>query len=202
MAAGNMEVSIPHSERIDVIGRLQNSFATMLESLNKHMKSVRFISDQTRQRNEELLQAALLAKEADQQKTTFIQNVTHQIRTPLNIIMGFAQVLSDAGGSSLPEDDMKNVADTMNHNATQLKRMVLMLFDSSDSGLSEELNSHKNDIVYCNQLARDSVAVVLQRNSGVGIRVETELADDFRVNTNRIYFMHSLLELLFNAAKY
>lgn len=202
VAAGNMEVSIPHSERIDVIGRLQNSFATMLESLNKHMKSVRFISDQTRQRNEELLQAALLAKEADQQKTTFIQNVTHQIRTPLNIIMGFAQVLSDAGGSSLPEDDMKNVADTMNHNATQLKRMVLMLFDSSDSGLSEELNSHKNDIVYCNQLARDSVAVVLQRNSGVGIRVETELADDFRVNTNRIYFMHSLLELLFNAAKY
>lgn len=202
ITAGNMDVTIPRTTRIDVIGRLQNSFAQMLESLNYHMKSVRFVSDQTRQRNEELLQATRMAQEADRQKTTFIQNVTHQIRTPLNIIMGFAQVLSDAGSGNLSDDDLKNVTDTMNHNATQLNRMVQMLFDSSDSGLNEEMNCDKTDTLLCVQEAHQAADVVRQRYPGVSISIQSQLADDFSVLTNRTYFMHALLELMYNAAKY
>lgn len=202
IAAGNMDVDIPRTSRIDVIGRLQNSFASMLGSLNYHMKSVRFVSEQTRQRNEELLQATRMAQEADRQKTTFIQNVTHQIRTPLNIIMGFAQVLSDAGSGNLSDDDLKNVTDTMSHNATQLNRMVQMLFDSSDSGLSEELNSTKTDRLSCVQVAQQAVDIVCQRYPGVNISIQVQVPNDFCVHTNRTYFMHALLELLYNAAKY
>ena len=202
ITAGNMDVTIPRTTRIDVIGRLQNSFAQMLESLNFHMKSVRFVSDQTRQRNEELLQATRMAQEADRQKTTFIQNVTHQIRTPLNIIMGFAQVLSDAGSGNLSDDDLKNVTDTMNHNATQLNRMVQMLFDSSDSGLNEEMNCDKTDTLQCVQVAHQAADVVRQRYPGVSISIQSQLTDGFSVLTNRTYFMHALLELLYNAAKY
>lgn len=202
ITVGNMDVTIPRTTRIDVIGRLQNSFAQMLESLNYHMKSVRFVSDQTRQRNEELLQATRMAQEADRQKTTFIQNVTHQIRTPLNIIMGFAQVLSDAGSGNLSDDDLKNVTDTMNHNATQLNRMVQMLFDSSDSGLNEEMNCDKTDTLLCVQEAYQAADVVRQRYPGVSISIQSQLADDFSVLTNRTYFMHALLELMYNAAKY
>ena len=42
IASGNMEVYIPKSQRLDVIGRLQNSFATMLRYLNFHIGSVRY----------------------------------------------------------------------------------------------------------------------------------------------------------------
>ncbi len=202
IAAGNMDVTIPRTTRIDVIGRLQNSFAQMLQSLNYHMKSVRFVSDQTRLRNEELLQATRMAQEADRQKTTFIQNVTHQIRTPLNIIMGFAQVLSDAGNGNLSDDDLKNVTDTLNHNATQLTRMVQMLFDSSDSGLNEEMNCDKTDKLLCVHAAQEAADVMRQRYPDVDISIHTQLADDFALITNRNYFMRSLLELLYNAAKY
>jgi signal transduction histidine kinase len=202
ITAGNMDVTIPRTTRIDVIGRLQNSFAQMLESLNYHMKSVRFVSDQTRQRNEELLQATRMAQEADRQKTTFIQNVTHQIRTPLNIIMGFAQVLSDAGSGNLSDDDLKNVTDTLNHNATQLRRMVQMLFDSSDSGLNEEMNCDKTDTLLCVQAAQEAADVMRQHYPDVDISIHTQLADDFALITNRNYFMRSLLELVYNAAKY
>lgn len=202
IAAGNMDVTIPRTTRIDVIGRLQNSFAQMLQSLNYHMKSVRFVSDQTRLRNEELLQATRMVQEADRQKTTFIQNVTHQIRTPLNIIMGFAQVLSDAGNGNLSDDDLKNVTDTLNHNATQLRRMVQMLFDSSDSGLNEEMNCDKTDMLLCVQAAQEAADVMRQHYPDVDISIHTQLADDFALITNRNYFMRSLLELLYNAAKY
>ena len=202
VASGNMEVYIPRTTRTDVIGRLQNSFASMLESLNFHMGSVRYISEQTQRRNEELLHATQMVQEADRQKTAFIQNVTHQIRTPLNIIMGFTQVISDASSSSLSDEDKKSVTDTMSHNAKQLARMVQMLFDSSDSGLSQELDSHKNDHVSCNDVAREAISFVKQRYPDVHINMDTQLGDDFCIQTNRLYLMRALRELLYNSAKY
>jgi signal transduction histidine kinase len=153
-------------------------------------------------RNEELLQATRMAQEADRQKTAFIQNVTHQIRTPLNITMGFAQVLSDAGNGNLAGDDLKNITNTMNHNAALLNRMVQMLFDSSDSGLTEEANCDKTDTMPCVQVARQAVETMRQRYPDVGITIHSQLPDTFSVVTNRAYFMCALLELLYNAAKY
>jgi signal transduction histidine kinase len=143
-----------------------------------------------------------MVQEADRQKTAFIQNVTHQIRTPLNIIMGFTQVISDTGSSVLSDEDKKSVTDTMSHNAKQLARMVQMLFDSSDTGLSQELESHKNDHVSCNEVAREAVSFVKLHYPDVNINTETQLADDFCIQTNRLYLMRTLRELLYNSAKY
>ena len=202
IAVGNMEVHIPNSRSEDVIGRLQNSFATMLRSLNFHMGSVRYTSEQTRLRNEELEKATLLAKEGERQKTLFIQNVSHQIRTPLNIIMGFSQVLRDASADSLTDEEMKSIPEMIQHNAATLKRMVQMLFDSSDTGISEELNSHKYERVSCNQVARECIQYAQLRSPHVMINFETNAADDFCIFTNRLYLMRSLRELLYNSAKY
>ena len=202
IAAGNMEVHIAKTRSEDVIGRLQNSFATMLQSLNFHMGSVRYTSEQARLRNEELEKATLLAKEAENQKTIFIQNVSHQIRTPLNIIMGFAQVLRDAGADSLSDEEMKSISEMMQHNAATLKRLVQMLFDSSDTGLSEELNSHKHEHVPCNQVARECIQYAQSRSPHITVRFETDVADDFCISTNKLYLMRSLRELLYNSTKY
>lgn len=202
IASGNMEVHIPKSQRLDVIGRLQNSFATMLHSLNFHMGSVRFTTEQTQMRNEELERATLLAKEADKQKTTFIQNVSHQIRTPLNIIMGFAQVLSDTSSERLSDEELKSITDMMDHNSKHLNRMLTMLFDSSDTGLTEELNSQKHDMVPCNDVAHEAIKTTNNHYPNLHINYHTELSDDFCIHCNRLYLLRALCELLYNAAKY
>ena len=202
IASGNMEVHIPKSQRLDVIGRLQNSFATMLSYLNFHMGSVRYTTEQTKLRNEELERATRMAKEADKQKTIFIQNVSHQIRTPLNIIMGFSQVLSDAGKEKLSDEEMKSITDMMDHNSKHLKRMLQMLFDSSDTGLSEELNSQKHDLILCNDVAREAIENTNLYYPNLQISFQSELADDFCIKGNRLYLMRALRELLYNSAKY
>ena len=202
IAAGNMEVHIPYSQREDAVGRLQNSFAKMLQSLNFHMGSVHYSSDQARQRNEELAQATALAKEADAQKTIFIQNVSHQIRTPLNILMGFAQVMSDVNNSSISEEEMKTITDMMDHNAKHLSRMVLMLYDSSETGQSEEMNSQQQDMVLCNDIAREAIRFTYTHYPKLSIDLHTELSDDITVRTNHLYLMRALRELLYNSAKY
>lgn len=202
IAAGDMEVHIPRSQREDAVGRLQNSFATMLQALNFHMGSVRYTTEQAERRNEQLVEATRLAQEGEQQKTAFIQNVTHQIRTPLNILMGFAQVIGDASQVSLSNEEMQSITATMDHNSKLLNRIVKMLFDSSETGLSEELNSHKHDKVLCLEVARETIGYNQARYPDMTVSFSSDLPDDFCIETNRLYLMLSLRELLYNAAKY
>ena len=202
IADGNLEVHIAKSQREDVTGHLQNSFATMLQSLNFHIGSVIYSTEQASLRNEELEKATILAQEAERQKTLFIQNVSHQIRTPLNIIMGFAQVLSNTSDEGLTDEEMKNILGMMHHNSIHLHRMLMMLFDSSDTGLTEELNSEKHEAIPCNDIARDAIEYTKRYYPDLHINFKTEIDNDFCIQGNRTYLKRALRELVYNSAKY
>ena len=204
---GHLDVDIAHTKRTDVIGGLQNSFATMLESLNYYINSVRTATDQTKRYNRELEHTTQLAVEAQRQKTIFIQNVTHQIRTPLNIIMGFAQILNcptddTSLSEELGQDEIKSIASTMTHNSRLLIRMVMMLFDSSDNGKAETANCDKREMVACNDVCQVVLKFTTKNHPDIPVEYKTELADDFCIHTNFRYLEYSLEELLSNAVRY
>ena len=201
LANGHYDETIPLSRHHDVVGRLQNSFAAMQESLNRHVSDIRQMNVEAERRNEELVRTSELAKEANRQKSLFIQNVSHQIRTPLNIIMGFSQVLKE-GKSLMPEEESKGITAMMRHNALMLDRMVLMLFDSSARGTTEELYANRHEEVFCNELARDCIEGTRKQYADLTISFYSEVHDDFHIHTSRVYLERSLRELLYNAAKY
>lgn len=198
---GHYDERINRSRFRDVVGRLQNSFASMQESLSYHVSEIQHMNSEASRRNEELARTSELAKEADRQKSLFIQNVSHQIRTPLNIIMGFAQVIGESKGQ-LPEEEAKSILDMMRHNSMLLDRMVLMLFDSSARGITEETYANKNEDVACNELARECINRTQDLFPGLTIKFSTSIPDTFCINTSRLYLVRSVRELLFNAAKY
>ena len=200
ISEGNYDLLIAHTDREDAVGELQNSFATMQHSLTTHVDNIRKATEETKKSNEELAKAMKMAEEALRQKDIFIQNVSHQIRTPLNIIQGFSQVLQES--PDLPKADMKSITDTMMHNALHLNRMVLMLFDSSDSGIEEELLSHRDDFVSCNKIAGECISYTRDHFPDKTVLFLTDLDDSFRVKTSHLYLMRTLRELLYNAAKY
>ena len=201
IASGNYDEQFPHTQRQDAVGMLQNSFATMQDSLNRHVTDIKSATEAAKQANEELVKATQLAEEADRQKTLFIQNVTHQIRTPLNIIMGFSQVLRNSQGE-IPYDEVKKIVDMMDHNTKILSRMLLMLYDSSDAGISNELQIHRDEMVSCNEVARESISYTREHFPEINVTFESELPDSYRIHTNGLYLMRTLRELLYNAAKY
>ena len=201
LAEGNYEELISHTQRDDAVGELQNSFAVMQESLDRHVSDIKKVADETKRSNEELVKAAQLAEEADRQKTRFIQNVTHQIRTPLNIIMGFAQVLRNSLGE-IPHDEVKKIVDMMDHNTKTLSRMLLMLYDSSDAGVSNELRIHKNEMVSCNAVASESIAYTKEHFPEINVTFKSDVPDTYCIRSNGLYLMRTLRELLYNAAKY
>ena len=90
----------------------------------------------------------------------------------------------------------------MKYNADHLKRMVLMLFDSSSTTGADELMSNRHDEVSCNDLARESIEYTLGHFQRIKVNFETELSDATRILTNRLYLMRTIRELLYNAAKF
>lgn len=206
VADGNMYVDIPHTKRTDVIGNLQNSFASMLESLNFYIDSVRKVSDQKKRYNQELEHTTQLVIESEKQKTAFIQNVTHQICTPLNIVMGFAQVLNNATddaslSENLSAEELKTIAGTMNHNTKQLVRMVLMLFDSSDTGKAESVKLEMSDVNIA-VAVKDALDYTHNMFPEIKIAYANSLPADFSVHTDYRSVVYCVQEIIHNAIKY
>ena len=155
----------------------------------------------TRRRHlRELRKAYDLALESDHLKTAFISNVSHEVRTPLNIISGFAQVLSD------PEMDLgvaerQKLAKEMTKNARLITRLIDEMLGMSLGESSAEPDEHVP--VKCNELLRD--VVERQRDDVQGdtqLRFETSLADDFTVMTHEDMFRRIVTALVDNAVKY
>ena len=201
IAEGHFDEQIKKTHYTDALGRLQNSFHAMQESMNRHMNDIQKMNDEAARRNKELVHISKLAEEANKQKSLFIQNVSHQVRTPLNIIMGFAQVLRESK-SILPPEETKSITDMMKHNSLMLNRMSLMLFDSSARGTTEELYANKNEELYCNEIIRECINDLLNNHPDLPITFESEVPDDFCIHTNRLYLKRTIQELLFNAEKY
>ncbi len=201
ISEGYYDEQIPHTQRTDVVGRLQNSFASMQESINQHINEIQQVNINTAQRNEELAKARKLAEEASQQKMAFIQDVTHQIRTPLNIIIGFAQVLHENSGEMTAEE-VRPIADLIKHNTASLSRMILMLYDSSDSAYSQEKASFVFTNISCNKLVEECIECTYNHFPNIHIDFNKTIPDTFSICTSYLYLMRSLRELLYNSAKY
>ena len=198
---GHYEEPIPLLHRQDAVGRLQNSFHVMQESLERHLSDIQQKNEQAAHHNEQLMQASQLAEKSAQQKVTFIQNMTHQIRTPLNIIMGFGQVLRDSI-KLLPAEEVKDMTAIMYHNAHSLNRMLLMLYDSSDVGTTAELENLNCEDVPCNKMARESISTTQEHYEDAHFNFETSVDDSLCIWSNYLYALRTIRELLYNAAKY
>lgn len=205
IAEGDLEVDITQSSREDVVGRLHNSFAKMLESIKKNLDDVHAASREAQEYNLELEHATQLVVKADMQKTSFMKNMSHQLRTPLNILVGFAQILAKQVGDSpesLPNEEIKSIAESMDQSSKQLNRMVLMLYDCSDKGQQEAEESNKDELVYPNELVRIVVNYITDITPDLHIAIETDVPEAFTIRTNEKLLAYSISEIIFNAVKY
>ena len=197
---GHFHHPINFSRRKDVIGRLQNDFAEMQQSLGSHIMNLKQANIESEQLNQELAEANEQARLADEKKNAFIQDVSHQIRTPLNIINGFTQVLRD-DYESIPQEELGSITETMQTNAILISRMVNMLIVASNA--DKDVKVATNEPVCIKELV-DHVADLYATRPPHTIDLITDVqVDESRtVKTNRDYLTKALNELLFNAKKY
>ena len=199
IAEGNFDVPLPPSTRHDAVGQLQNSIILMQQSLHNNVSEIQQINAEMEQRNQELVKAHQLVREADHEKTAFVQDMSHQIRTPLNIINGFTQVLT-ADYHSIPEAELKDIMTRMRSSAKAISHITRMLIASS-TDISKQTSEYTT--FACNALCREAVSsVVLNHPDTVSIVMVSDVPDDFTIHTDREALLSILTELLDNANKF
>ena len=201
IASGHFGEPMARTRRTDLLGQLQNSFSTMQESLAEQIGQLQQANERAEERNKELQRLNDLAQEARQEKIAFLQDVSHQIRTPLNIIQGFLNVVLK-NNSDLTVREKAHIMAMMQKNAFSLRRMAYMLYDATWLEKGQKLEYH--DLVSCNAVARKAIDTLHRSTPGKDDTVifETSLDDDIQMRTDVGHLTYIIHELLYNAKKF
>lgn len=156
---------------------------------------------QTRRKHlQELKKAYQRATESEKMKAAFIQNVSHEVRTPLNIISGFSQVIADPELTDSVEERL-HMSDMMQKSAHQITTLIDEIIGLSLIESTEKMR--RDDTPRINRMLRQTIQEYEPiANKGVAIRLETSLDDEFTLNTNENMLKRIVSALLENAVKY
>ncbi len=194
---GDYEKPLPLSERTDLIGQLQNTFCLMRRRITHHIHDAEHTKQEAEQRTAELEQATLLARQASEQKTQFMQDMSHQIRTPLNIVHGFSQVLRQ-DCEILPDEEKRQIAETMYVQTNMLDYMVSKLLTASLIESRQTISLA--DTVGCNDVAREAFENASSLITHTAeMKLDSHVDDKLTIQTNRHHLLIALTELLVNA---
>lgn len=200
MAEGQFDGHLKHTKRIDETGRLQNSFVSMQESITNYISDLERVKTETERRNQELIIAKSKAEEADHKKAAFIQDLSHQIRTPLNIIGGFTQVLRDEH-ETMDETEVSAIT----HDIMQNSHTISNIIDNWMRTLALEGidKVERNDDISCKEVCKTAAeTITLRHPDTVTLKVEHHVPDSLHIVTDKGCLLKVLSELLHNANKY
>lgn len=149
-----------------------------------------------RKQNEQILKA-------NNFKTQFIQNMSHEVRTPLNAICGFSQLLSDPDISlTLSDEERKEYGEIIKSNTELLTNLVNDVLDigDMDSGKYRVLIQQMPVNATCRK-ALDTVKFRVM-GSRVKLKFETELPDEYTISSDPVRVQQIVNNFLTNAIKH
>lgn len=191
------------------IGDVQKGFNSMSQSLlanrmqldqkikNATLELMNAITD-LEYKNRELAVARDSAQKADQLKSQFLANISHEIRTPINGIKGFVNLLSKTGLSS----DQQRYADIISQSTTDLTLIVNEVLDFSklESG-NISVSPRPFNLHELLETTRDSLfPATLEKNIDLHLIIygdipKTVIGDELRIK-------QILINLIGNAIKF
>jgi signal transduction histidine kinase len=128
----------------------------------------------------------------------FVANASHELKTPLTVISGFAETLAD---DDPPEEQRRQFAEAIRSNARRMQRLIDDLLDLSriESG-GWVPNPSEIDV---RALAEELLMPERLRGLPAGVRTELAIADDAaRVRADPTAVRQILVNLVDNAARH
>ena len=148
------------------------------------------------EQNHQLILARDHAQEADRMKTAFIQNVSHQIRTPLNAVSGFSTILANQI-DELADDERQDLARRIEHSATIITNSLNHLITLSDV---DSINMNNNsETINCHEFCREIVKEFKPMKQTIGFSYSSSIGQDVTVKSNRSLLKSVIMEILMNA---
>ena len=158
-----------------------------------------YITQSRRRHLKELKKAYAQALESDKMKTAFIQNISHEVRTPLNIISGFSQVIADPDLNA-DFEERREIALMTQKNARLITTLIdeMLLISLNDNSEATK----KDNTVEVNKLMRYLLQEMKPNiSTKTELRYESTLPDDFNFLTNEFQLRIIVNALVDNAIK-
>ncbi|HUW06860.1 MAG TPA: response regulator [Williamwhitmania sp.] len=149
---------------------------------------------------QELIQAKEKAEAGDKLKTAFMQNISHEVRTPLNGILGFASLIAQP---NLSEENRKNYLNILNTSSDRLLNTITNYMDISliASG-SQEI--HKKPFLLADlfsELNYKFQPIAEAKKITLNLLISKEVVN-FSLNSDEALLKKSFAHLLDNAIKF
>lgn len=171
--------------------------------LNEVLTTLVHVNRQLDLTNERLAAARLVAERAQESKADFVAKVSHEFRTPLNMIIGLSEFLVrqiNNGSRDLPEDVAKDIQ-VIHRNSMHLSSMINDVLNLSQLEAGH-LVLRKEWVTLANEI-RESVEVVLPLLEKKGLRSEIVLAENLPdVFCDPVRIRQIILNLVSNATRH
>jgi PAS domain S-box-containing protein len=154
---------------------------------------------QRHQFEEQLLQARRLAEQANAAKAKFLSMMSHDLRTPLTAITGYASLLAAGVNGPLSGEQAQSV-ERIRDAGGDVLRMIndILAFAKLESG-RVEVNASLLPVA---EAVERAVSLIRLRAAEAGIRIETGAVDGMTVRADPGRLQQVLLNLLANAIKF
>lgn len=145
----------------------------------------------------ELQKAKLMAEESIRNKSLFLSNMSHEIKTPLNALAGFSEVLTTPG---IDEATRAQCNDVIQLNSELLLKLINDVVDISCldvANMKFSITAHEV-VTLCRNVVKmlDNI-----KQTSADIRFETELTS-LEIETDQGRLQQMLVNLLVNATKF
>lgn len=192
-------------ESDDEIGQLIKSYNRMQERLGDFANRLHLAHSQLEKRVEdrthELVLARDQAEEANRAKSRFLTSMTHELRTPMNAIMGFTQLIQmdpDLANNKRVNERLHAIERGANH----LMSLVEQILDLSNMDASQE--DVRVTKLEPTPLIRECVELLgpLADARDITITVDESVLRTGKVMADELGLRQAVLNILSNAIKY
>ena len=170
-------------------GRSTDEIGQLGQSLNRLSAYLEQTIRELRQSNEQLAQEIKEKERIDNMRQEFIVNVSHELKTPIALIQGYAEGLT-AGVADDPED-RKYYCDTIADEADHMNKLVMQLLNLSrlelgaEQTYSEDIDLHE----LCAEAVRKTAVLCESRgltveydDTCITVRTDGDLLDQVLMN--------------------
>ncbi|AUC83938.1 hypothetical protein CW731_00930 [Polaribacter sp. ALD11] len=185
-------------ENVTVLIHNRTKIYKYVDQLNQNRNDIFFVKRELAEKNLELDRLRKIADKANEEKSRFLAMMSHEVRNPLNVILGYAEMISE----EQINENVKEYSKLLSLSGKNLKVIVNDVLDLSriEAGKLELINSPIN----IREIAENSIKNFRYQNKNTQVKLVIEIAenvpslvlgDDVRIN-------QILSNLLSNALKF
>ena len=171
-----------------------------LKNIKGEFRYIGKLFEENKIKTKELELAKVKAEESDKLKSSFLMNLSHEVRTPMNAILGFSSLLKNP---DLPEEEKKECLEIIEQSGRNLMEIIDDLVEMSK--IDSNLIKPNNEVVNLEELIVNQVKTlyILNKNEKVEFRFNASKTDlNINIVTDHVKLKEILSNLILNAFKF